>query len=99
MLYAIWATDTADSWEKRKATRPAHLDRLKPLIDEGRVIIGGPMPAVDSTDPGDAGMTGSLLVIEFASLQAAQAWADADPYVTAGVYASVEVKPFIQVVP
>ncbi|AJO77225.1 MULTISPECIES: YciI family protein [Pseudomonas] len=99
MLYAIIATDVANSLEKRLAARPAHLERLQQLKDEGRVVLAGPHPAVDSNDPGAAGFTGSLIVAEFASLGAAQAWADADPFVAAGVYASVVVKPFKQVLP
>jgi uncharacterized protein YciI len=99
MLYAIIATDVAHSLEKRLAARPAHLDRLKQLQAEGRVVLAGPNPAVDSNDPGDAGFSGSLIVAEFASLADAQAWAGADPYVAAGVYADVVVKPFKQVLP
>lgn len=99
MLYAIVATDVADSLEKRLAARPAHLERLTDLKNEGRVVLAGPLPAVDSNDPGAAGFTGSLIVAEFASLSAAQAWADADPYITAGVYDHVVVKPFKQVLP
>ena len=99
MLYAIVATDVANSLEKRLAARPAHLDRLNAMKAEGRIVLAGPMPAVDSIDPGTAGFTGSLIVAEFESLKDAQAWADADPYVTAGVYAGVVVKPFKQVLP
>lgn len=99
MLYAIIATDVADSLEKRLAARPAHLERLTVLKNEGRIVLAGPLPAVDSNDPGAAGFTGSLIVAEFASLSAAQAWADADPYITAGVYDHVVVKPFKQVLP
>ena len=99
MLYVIWATDAPNSWEKRKATRPAHIERMKPLLEAGRVVLAGPMPAVDSPEPGDAGMTGSLIVLEFDSLEAATEWANADPYVKAGVYTKVEVKPFIQALP
>ena len=99
MLYAIIATDVANSLEKRLAARPAHLERLQQLKAEGRVVLAGPHPAVDSNDPGAAGFSGSLVVAEFDSLVAAQAWADADPYVTAGVYANVVVKPFKQVLP
>ncbi|MBK5439355.1 MULTISPECIES: YciI family protein [Pseudomonas] len=99
MLYAIISTDVANSLEKRLSVRPAHLERLKQLQAEGRLVLAGPHPAVDSNDPGDAGFTGSLVVVEFASLAAAQAWADADPYVAAGVYAQVLVKPFKQVLP
>lgn len=99
MLYAIIATDVANSLEKRQAARPAHLERLEILKAEGRVVLAGPHPAVDSNDPGPAGFSGSLMVVEFDSLAAAQAWADADPFVAAGVYASVVVKPFKQVMP
>lgn len=99
MLYAIVATDVANSLEKRLAARPAHLERLNAMKAEGRIVLAGPMPAVDSIDPGTAGFTGSLIVAEFESLKDAQAWADADPYVTAGVYAGVVVKPFKQVLP
>ncbi|MGY2291911.1 YciI family protein [Pseudomonas sp. SDO528_S397] len=99
MLYAIIATDVAHSLEKRLAARPAHLDRLKQLHAEGRVVLAGPHPATDSNDPGSAGFTGSLIVAEFASLADAQAWAAADPYVEAGVYENVVIKPFKQVLP
>lgn len=99
MLYAIVATDVANSLESRIAARPAHLERLVALKDQGRIVLAGPNPAIDSLDPGAAGFTGSLIVAEFESLAAAQAWADADPYIAAGVYASVSVKPFKQVLP
>ncbi|MGA3680531.1 YciI family protein [Pseudomonas graminis] len=99
MLYAIVATDVANSLEKRLAARPAHLDRLNAMKAEGRIVLAGPMPAVDSIDPGTAGFTGSLIVAEFESLKDAQAWAEADPYFAAGVYAGVVVKPFKQVLP
>ena len=99
MLYAIVATDVANSLEKRLAARPAHLERLNAMKAEGRIVLAGPMPAVDSIDPGTAGFTGILIVAEFESLKDAQAWADADPYVAAGVYAGVVVKPFKQVLP
>ncbi|MDE3740055.1 MULTISPECIES: YciI family protein [Pseudomonas] len=99
MLYAIIATDVADSLENRLAARPAHLARLEQLKAEGRIVLAGPHPAVDSVDPGSAGFTGSLIVAEFDSLEAAKAWADADPYRAAGVYADVVVKPFKQVFP
>ncbi|MBC3364607.1 YciI family protein [Pseudomonas sp. SWRI154] len=99
MLYAIIATDVADSLEKRLAARPEHLERLQQLKAEGRIVLAGPHPAVDSNDPGAAGFTGSLIVAEFDSLVAAQAWAEADPFVAAGVYANVVVKPFKQVLP
>lgn len=99
MLYAIIATDVANSLEKRLANRPAHLERLQQLKAEGRIVLAGPHPAVDSNDPGAAGFSGSLIVAEFDSLTAAQAWAEADPFVAAGVYANVVVKPFKQVLP
>ena len=99
MLYAIIATDVANSLEARMAARPAHLERLQQLKAEGRIVLAGPNPAIDSNDPGAAGFTGSLIVAEFESLGAANAWAEADPYVAAGVYASVSVKPFKQVLP
>ena len=99
MLYAIIATDVADSLQARLAARPAHLERLQQLKAEGRIVLAGPNPAIDSNDPGAAGFSGSLIVAEFDSLEAAKAWADADPYIAAGVYAEVLVKPFKQVLP
>ncbi|MDD1954146.1 hypothetical protein B8W70_11755 [Pseudomonas sp. 1239] len=99
MLYAIIATDVADSLQARLAARPAHLERLQQLKAEGRIVLAGPHPAIDSNDPGAAGFSGSLIVAEFESLEAAKAWADADPYIAAGVYAEVLVKPFKQVLP
>ncbi len=99
MLYAIVATDVANSLEQRLQARPAHLARLQQLQEQGRLVLAGPMPAIDSPDPGDAGFSGSLIVAQFASLQQAQEWADADPYVGAGVYARVSVNPFKQVFP
>jgi uncharacterized protein YciI len=99
MLYMIHGTDVAGSLERRLAARPAHLARLKQLQDEGRLLLAGPLPAVDSNDPGPAGFSGSLIVAEFDSLAAARNWADADPYTAAGVYAQVEVKPFRKVLP
>lgn len=99
MLYAILSRDHAGSLEQRLAARPAHLARLVTLRDEGRLLLAGPHPAIDSNDPGPAGFTGSLVVAEFASLEAARAWADADPYLSAGVYAEVTVKPFKKVLP
>lgn len=99
MLYAICCEDTADSLPLRKQARPAHLERLQALRAEGRLVLAGPLPAVDSEDPGEAGFTGSLIVAEFANLEAACAWADADPYRDAGVYAKVTVKPFKKVFP
>ncbi len=99
MLYAIIATDTEDSLERRKSAREAHLGRLNELRDQGRLVLAGPFPAVDTSDPGEAGFTGSLIIAEFGSLDAARQWADADPYVEAGAYESVEVKPFKHVLP
>ena len=99
MLYAIIASDVANSLEKRLAARPAHIERLQQLKAEGRVVLAGPHPAIDSNDPGEAGFSGSLIVAEFASLAEAQAWADADPYVAAGVYTRVQVRPFRKVLP
>ncbi len=99
MLYAIHGTDIPDSLARRLAARPAHLARLKALQDQGRLVLAGPYPAVDSNDPGPAGYRGSLIVAEFDSLDAAQTWAQADPYVAAGVYAGVEVQPFRKVLP
>ena len=97
--YAIIGEDTADSLPKRLNARTAHLARLHVLQDEGRLLIAGPFPAIDSLDPGPAGFSGSLIVAEFDSLQSAQSWAAADPYVDAGVYAQVNVKPFKKVMP
>lgn len=99
MLYAIVGTDVPDSLAKRTAVRPAHLARLEALRDEGRLVLAGPFPAIDANDPGPAGFSGSLIVAEFADLAAAQAWADADPYIAAGVYADVSVRPFRRVLP
>ena len=99
MLYAIIATDVANSLDARLAARPAHLERLQQLKAAGRIVLAGPHPAIDSNDPGAAGFTGSLVVAEFESLIDAQAWAAADPFVAAGVYANVSVKPFKQVLP
>lgn len=97
MYYAIMSEDVENSLEKRKSARPAHLERLNKLADQERLMLAGPHPAVDSPNPGTAGFTGSLVVAEFDSLEQAQAWADADPYVAAGVYTSVTVKPFKRV--
>ncbi|MGX2039467.1 YciI family protein [Methylocaldum sp. MU1018] len=99
MLYAIICEDAEGSLPFRQETRPAHLERLKALQAEGRLILAGPHPAVDCEDPGEAGFTGSLIVAEFPTLAAAQAWADQDPYRQAGVYARVTVKPFKKVFP
>ena len=99
MFYAIVGQDVPDSLDKRLSARPAHLDRLHAMQQAGRLLLAGPFPAIDSNDPGAAGFSGSLIVAEFDTLAAAQAWADADPYVAAGVYASVSVKPFKKVLP
>ena len=99
MLYAIIADDVPDSLENRLATRPAHLERLNALRDQGRLILAGPHPAIDTDEPGDAGFSGSLIVAEFNSLEDAEAWAADDPYRHAGVYAKVTVKPFKKVLP
>lgn len=99
MLYAIISEDAPDSLEKRRAARPAHLERLMQLRERGRLLLAGPHPAIDGDDPGPAGFTGSLVVAEFDTLAQAQAWAQADPYMAAGVYARVTVKPFKQVLP
>lgn len=99
MLYAIVGQDVPDSLERRLAARPAHLERLQALQTAGRLVLAGPFPALDGNDPGPAGFSGSLVVAEFDSLAAARTWADADPYVTAGVYAGVSVKPFKKVLP
>lgn len=99
MLYAIIARDIPDSAELRARTRPRHLAYIKPLADAGRVIIAGPHPAIDSEEASPEGIAGSLIIAEFASLDDARSWADADPYSTEGVFDSVEVKPFIQVLP
>lgn len=97
MLYAVISEDKPNSLAQRLQARSAHLERLQTLRDEGRLLLAGPHPAIDSENPGDAGFTGSLVVAEFASLAAAQQWADADPYIAAGVYQQVKVKPFKQV--
>ncbi|GAA6153126.1 YciI family protein [Pseudoteredinibacter isoporae] len=99
MYYAIMSEDIPNSLEKRLAARPDHLARLEQLNEAGRLLIAGPHPAVDSEHPGDAGFTGSLVVAEFENLSSAQAWADEDPYVSAGVYAKVVVKPYKKVLP
>lgn len=99
MLYAIVAEDVPDSLPKRVAARPAHLDRMRELVSAGRVVLAGPFPAIDAADPGPAGMSGSLIVAEFESQEAATAWIHADPYVTQGVFGRVTVKPFVQVLP
>jgi len=99
MLYAVISQDIEYSLEKRMAVRPAHIERLNILKNEGRLILAGPHPAIDNNEPGEAGFTGSLVVAEFDSLADAQAWADADPYLASGAYESVVVKPFKKVLP
>lgn len=99
MLYLIQGIDTADSLARRLATREQHLERLRALQDDGRLVLAGPCPAIDNPDPGPAGFTGSVIVAEFDTLADALAWAEADPYRAAGVYAEVSVKPFKQVCP
>ncbi|ASA57005.1 YciI family protein [Vibrio gazogenes] len=97
MWYVIFSQDVENSLEKRMGARPQHLERLQQLQNEGRLLTAGPLPAIDSDNPGEAGFTGSTVIADFASLDEAKAWADADPYVTAGVYQSVIVKPYKQV--
>jgi len=99
MLYAIIATDNENTLEQRLNARPDHVQRLQQLQKEGRLILAGPHPAIDSNEPGDEGFTGSLIVAEFNHLTAAQEWADADPYIAAGVYKEVIIKPFKKVLP
>ncbi|MEX0731925.1 MAG: YciI family protein [Aquisalimonadaceae bacterium] len=99
MYYAIISEDVPNSLPLRKQVRPAHLERLKTLQANGRLLVAGPHPAVDSEDPGEAGFTGSLVIAEFDSLAEARAWADADPFVDAGVYRTVTVKPYVKVLP
>ncbi|MBD1572952.1 YciI family protein [Vibrio sp. S17_S38] len=99
MWYVIFSQDVENSLEKRMSVRDKHLERLNTLKDEGRLLVAGPMPAIDSENPGDAGFTGSTVIADFNSLEEAQTWADNDPYVAAGVYAHVTVKPFKKVLP
>lgn len=99
MLYSIVATDRENSLQDRLKARPQHVQRLRALAAEGRLVLAGPNPAIENIDPGPAGFTGSIIVAEFASLEAARAWADADPYVLAGVYLDVTIKPFNKVLP
>ena len=99
MWYAIMSTDTEGSLDLRMETREAHLARLQPLVTEGRVLVAGPHPAVDSEEPGDAGFSGSLVIVDFPSLEEATQWAETDPYFEAGVYMSTTVKPFKLVLP
>lgn len=99
MWYAITGIDVPDSLDKRKAVRPAHVARLQKLLEEGRLLLAGPFPAIDAEDPGPAGFSGSLIIAEFDDLGAAKTWADADPYRAAGVYKEVTVRPFRQTLP
>ena len=99
MWYAIMSTDVEDSLERRASARPEHLARVNTLVDEGSLLVAGPHPAVDAPEPGEAGFTGSLIIAEFDSLDEARTWANDDPYVKAGVYSSVTVKPFKKVLP
>lgn len=99
MLYAIIGQDTEDSLDARGRAREAHIARLRALIDDGRLVLAGPMPAIDAEDPGPAGFSGSLVVAEFDSLAEAKAWADADPYLESGAWISTDTRPFLQVMP
>lgn len=99
MLYAVISQDVENSLALRKTAREAHIERLQQLKQQGRLILAGPHPAIDNSEPGEAGFTGSLIVAEFDSLTAAKAWADDDPYIAAGVYQKVTVKPFNRVLP
>ena len=99
MLYMIQGNDAPGTLDRRLAARPAHLERLQALLAAGRLVLAGPCPAIDSPDPGPAGFSGSLIIAEFDALDAARAWADADPYVAAGVYEKVTIKPFKKVLP
>jgi uncharacterized protein YciI len=99
MWYVIYASDRENSLEARKMARPAHIERVQQLIGQGRLLVAGPMPAIDSPDPGPAGFSGSTIIAEFGSLEEAQQWAATDPYVKAGVYERVEVRPFIKALP
>lgn len=99
MYYVLICHDLPDTLAQRQAARPDHLVRLNALIDAGRLLVAGPCPAIDTPVPGDAGFTGSVVIAEFESLQAARSWADADPYIAAGVYDHVDIKPFIKALP
>jgi hypothetical protein len=99
MWYLIFASDAPDSLPARKKSRPAHLERVNKLLDQGRLLLSGPMPAIDSPDPGPAGFSGSMIVAEFDSLQEARVWAETDPYINSGAWISVDVRPFIPVLP
>ena len=99
MLFSIVAQDVENSLALRKQARPAHVERLKVLVEEGRLVLAGPNPAIEAEDPGEAGFSGSIIIAEFDSLEDARRWAEADPYVAAGVYAGVSVKPFKKTLP
>ncbi len=99
MWYAVISEDVESSLEERLKARPAHVERLRNLVAEGRLLVAGPHPAIDAENPGPAGFSGSLVIVDFPSLEEAKTWADTDPYVEAGVYAKVLVKPFIKVLP
>ena len=99
MWYVIFAQDVENSLEKRMAARPAHVERLKSLTEQGRLLVAGPTPAIDSEEPGEAGFSGSVVIAQFESLSDAKKWAEADPYIAAGVYESVIVKPYKKVLP
>ena len=99
MWYLILGHDTPDALPKRRANRPAHLARLEALRDQGRILVAGPCPAIDAADPGPAGYTGSVLIAEFASLEDARTWADADPYIAGGAWSHADVRPFVRVLP
>lgn len=99
MWYVIFAQDVENSLEKRMAARPAHIERLKSLTEQGRLLVAGPTPAIDTEEPGEAGFSGSVVIAQFESLSDAQQWAEADPYIAAGVYESVIVKPYKKVLP
>lgn len=99
MLYMIYSEDVENSLPLRAKARPAHIERLQTLKNEGRLVMAGPLPAIDAKEPGDAGFTGSLVIAEFESLEAAQSWADTDPYLDAGVYRDITVKPYKKVLP
>lgn len=99
MLFSIVAQDVPDSLSQRLQARPAHVERLQTLLDQGRLVLAGPNPSIEADNPGEAGFSGSIIIAEFDSLADARAWADADPYIAAGVYAEVAVKPFKKVLP
>ncbi len=99
MYYLIYSEDVENSLALRMSVREKHLERLRTLQDEGRLLVAGPCPAIDSENPGDEGFTGSLIIAEFTNLEAAKTWADADPYIAAGVYKNVTVKPYKKVLP